>query len=93
MPIYEYECHPCQVRYQMLHGMRETPLQTCPTCGGSVTRCISAPNLNRGNFSSPTPAKYAKMTSSEEVAREAELQKSYQTIWLPPPVKHNPWDR
>ena len=61
MPIYEYECHPFQVLYQLLHGMRETPLQTCPTCGGPVTRRISAPNFNRGNFSSPTQARYANM--------------------------------
>lgn len=43
-------------------------------------------------FRSPTQAKYAKMTSAEEIAREHALQKTYQTIWLPPPVKHSPWE-
>lgn len=91
MPIYEYECSPCQIIYQVRHGMHEAPLHTCPTCTGPVTRRMSAPNLNRRNFSSPTQARYARMTPSEEMAREKALQKSYQTIWLPPPVKHNPW--
>ena len=28
----------------------------------------------------------------EEVVKERELQKDYERIWLPPPVKHSPWD-
>jgi len=91
MPVYEYACDPCQVIYQTRHGMNEEPLQTCQKCGGPVKRLISAPNLNLDNFSSPTEAKYAKMTPQEEIAREKELQRYYETIWLPPPVKHNPW--
>jgi hypothetical protein len=53
---------------------------------------MSAPRLNRHNFSSPTEAKYAKMSEREEVAKERELQKVYERTWLPPPVQHNPWD-
>ena len=59
---------------------------------GTVRRVISPPNLNRSNFSSPTEAKYAKISTRDEVNRERELQREYQKIWLPPPVKHNPWD-
>jgi hypothetical protein len=32
------------------------------------------------------------MSPREEVAKERELQKDYERIWLPPPVKHSPWD-
>lgn len=92
MPVYEYKCNPCRVIYQVRQGMNDAPLQACPTCNDAVTRLISASNFNRGNFSSPTQAKYAKMLPSDEIAREKELQKSYQTIWLPPPVVHNPWE-
>jgi len=92
MPLYEYVCDSCQVIYQVRHGMNEAPLQTCQRCGGSVKRLLSAPCLNLHNFSSPTEAKYAKMTPREEIAREKELQKFYETVWLPPPVKHNPWE-
>jgi putative FmdB family regulatory protein len=92
MPVYEYECSPCRVIYQVRHSMHAAPLQTCPACNEPVTRLISVSNVKRGNFSSPTQAKYAKMTPSDEIAREKDLQKSYQTLWLPPPVKHNPWE-
>jgi len=77
MPTYEYECEPCRVVYETRARVR---------------RLISAPNLNRGNYASPTEAKYARMSAKEEIARESVLQKDYERIWLPPPVKHSPWD-
>jgi hypothetical protein len=80
------------VVYQVLHGMKEPPLDTCPKCGGAVTRLISAPRIARHNFSSRTEAKYAKVSQREEVAKEEALQRVYERIWLPPPVKHSPWD-
>lgn len=91
MPLYEYVCDLCCVLYHVQHGIKAPPLQTCPRCRGSVQRKISAPNLNTRNHSSPTAAKYAKVTSREEITREKMLQRTYETIWLPPPVKHNPW--
>ncbi len=92
MPVYEYECPPCLIIYEVRQGMKDPPLETCPKCQGLVTRLISAPNINRYNFSSPTEAKYAKISLRDEVRREGELQKEYQKIWLPPPVKHSPWE-
>jgi putative FmdB family regulatory protein len=92
MPVYEYECTPCFTVYEVRHGMTDPPLATCPKCGGSVTRLISAPRMNRYNFSGPSEARYARMSPREEVAKERELQKDYERIWLPPPVKHSPWD-
>ena len=53
---------------------------------------MSAPNLNLANHSSPTEARYARMSEREEVARERVLQKDYQRIWLPPPVRHDPME-
>jgi putative FmdB family regulatory protein len=92
MPVYEYECEPCRVIYEVRQGMRDRPLETCPRCQRGVTRVMSAPNLNLRNFSSPTEARYAKLGAGEEIARERELQKGYERIWLPPPVKHDPWE-
>jgi putative FmdB family regulatory protein len=92
MPIYEYECEPCHVIYEVRQQLNDPPVTTCPRCQGMVTRLISAPNLNLDNFSSPTEARYARMSEREEVARERQLQKGYDRIWLPPPVKHNPWE-
>jgi len=92
MPFYEYECAPCLVVYETMRGMNDAPPLSCPKCGGSLTRLMSAPSLNRYNFSGPTEAKYAKMSPREEIARERELQRVYERIWLPPPVQHTPWD-
>ena len=92
MPVYEYKCEPCQVIYQVLQQMKDSPIQVCPTCAEKVTRLISASNFNRGNYSSPTQAKYANMSDADEIAREQTMQKSFQTVWLPEPVKHNPWE-
>jgi putative FmdB family regulatory protein len=92
MPIYEYECAPCRVIYEVRQSMKDPSMASCPRCLGAVARLISAPRLNLDNFSSPTEAKYARMSDREEIARERELQKDYERIWLPPPVKHSPWD-
>jgi putative FmdB family regulatory protein len=92
MPVYEYECVPCRVVYEVRQGLHDAPLEICPRCQQGVSRLISAPNLNRGNHSSPTAAKYAKMSGREEIARERVLQKDFERIWLPPPVKHSPWE-
>jgi putative FmdB family regulatory protein len=92
MPLYEYECAPCLTIYEVPQRMSDPPLETCPKCHGPVARLISAPNVNRYNYSSPTQAKYGKLSASEEIAKERALQKEYQTVWLPPPVKHSPWD-
>jgi len=92
MPIYEYECAPCHVIYEVRQSLSDPPVATCPRCQGAVTRLISAPNLTLDNYSSPTDAKYPRLSEREEVARERVLQKDYERIWLPPPVKHNPWE-
>ena len=92
MPVYEYECPSCRVIYETRQGLKDAPLAACPRCGSPVTRLISAPNLNRGNYSSPTEARYSKVSEREEIAREKVLQEDYQRIWLPPPVKHSPWN-
>jgi len=92
MPTYEYECTPCRVIVETRHGFSDPPLAECPRCHGAVSRLMSAPNLNRGNHSSPTEARYAKVSPKEELARERVLQHDYERIWLPPPVKHSPWE-
>ncbi len=92
MPAYHYKCEPCRIIYKVSHGMNEQPEISCPECRGATERMLSAPSLNTGGHTSPTAAKYAKIGASEEIARENELQKTNQTIWLPPDVKHSPWD-
>lgn len=42
MPTYEYECKACGHRFERLQNMRESPVRTCPRCGDTVRRLISA---------------------------------------------------
>jgi putative FmdB family regulatory protein len=92
MPFYEYACDPCLIIYKARHGMSEAGPAECPSCHNGLRKVISAPHLNTRNYSSPTEAKYAKLSESDEIAKEEELQKVYKTIWIPPEVKHSPWD-
>lgn len=93
MPTYEYACDPCRIIYQTRHSISAPAPDACPTCRGALRKVISAPQLNTKRFSSPTEAKYSKLSESDEIKKEADLQKIYQTIWLPEDVKHSPWDR
>ncbi len=90
MPIYEYACEGCRVVYEVLQRLNDAPLGECPRCRRAVRRQVSAPRLNTGNFSSPTEARYARMSITEEVKREQVLQRSYETLPFPPGVKHDP---
>jgi len=92
VPFYEYACDPCLIIYKARHGINDPRPEKCPTCQGELRKVVSAPYLNTRNHSSPTEAKYAKVSVSEEIAKEKELQKVYKSIWIPPEVKHSPWD-
>lgn len=91
MPTYEYLCEPCKTIYKTVHGMNETPEHRCPACDEPIARMVSAPNLSLGGWSSPTEARYAKLSHTDEIAREKTLQREYLKVWLPTEVKHSPW--
>jgi putative FmdB family regulatory protein len=92
VPIYEYACDTCFIVYQTRHGISAPRPEKCPKCEAALRKVLSAPSLNLRNHSSPTEAKYADLSVSDEIAKEKELQKVYQTVWIPPEVKHSPWD-
>jgi hypothetical protein len=79
--------------YKTRHKISEPGPDQCPKCSGALRKVISAPSLNTARFTSPTEAKYADLAISDEIKKEKELQKVYETIWLPEGVKHSPWDR
>jgi hypothetical protein len=81
------------VVYKTRHGMNEPGPEQCPKCGSALRKVISAPSLNTARYTSPTEAKYANLSESDEIKKEKQLQKVYETIWLPEDVKHSPWDR
>jgi putative FmdB family regulatory protein len=40
MPIYEYECEQCGVRFERLQRMVDPALSDCPECNGHVHRVV-----------------------------------------------------
>jgi putative FmdB family regulatory protein len=40
MPLYEYECEDCGVRFECRQPITAEPLEDCPECGGDVHRLI-----------------------------------------------------
>ena len=40
MPLYEYECESCGVRFERRQHMEDDPVRECPECGGDVHRLI-----------------------------------------------------
>ena len=40
MPLYEYQCTECGVRFERHQRFQDAPVRTCPECGGTVQRLI-----------------------------------------------------
>ena len=46
MPLYEYECGACGVRFEIIHKFSDQPAPVCTTCGqGPVRKLPSAPAI------------------------------------------------
>ncbi|MGE5252848.1 MAG: FmdB family zinc ribbon protein [Planctomycetaceae bacterium] len=52
MPIYEYEakssgrkCRKCSSGFEVIQRLSDSPLSSCPGCGGEVRRRISRPRV------------------------------------------------
>lgn len=43
MPLYEYECHSCGKRFEVLQKFSDEPLKVHEECGGEASRLLSAP--------------------------------------------------
>jgi putative FmdB family regulatory protein len=67
MPVYEYECEHCGVRFERLQRMSEAALTDCPECGGHIHRVMQPVGVifkgsgfyvtdNRGRSSTGVPA-------------------------------------
>ncbi|MBN2304346.1 MAG: zinc ribbon domain-containing protein [Anaerolineae bacterium] len=40
MPLYEYQCEECGVRFERVQSFKDEPLTECPECSGDVHRLI-----------------------------------------------------
>ena len=68
MPIYEYECEQCGVRFERLQRMADAALTDCPECSGHVHRVMQPVGIifkgsgfyvtdNKGKSSTGVPLK------------------------------------
>jgi putative FmdB family regulatory protein len=45
MPLYEYQCQTCGVRFERLQRKSDPILEQCPECDGAVRRLIQPPGI------------------------------------------------
>lgn len=56
MPTYDYHCDKCECRFSAMHKISDAA-PPCPSCGGSVSKLLSAPAVHGGgNRSSAQPS-------------------------------------
>jgi putative FmdB family regulatory protein len=73
MPLYEYQCQDCGVRFERRQHISDEPLRVCPECGGEVHRLIQPVGVifkgsgfyvtdNRAKSSTATPGSTHRST-------------------------------
>ena len=61
MPVYEYECGVCQIRFERKQSFDEEPVTTCPECQGKARRIIhSIPVIFKGSGFYSTDSRKSK---------------------------------
>ncbi|MGH8638790.1 MAG: FmdB family zinc ribbon protein [Burkholderiales bacterium] len=45
MPLYEYQCDACSHRFERIQKFSDPPIETCPSCGGTVKKLLSSPAI------------------------------------------------
>ena len=45
MPLYEYQCDSCAHRFERIQKFSDPPVETCPSCGGTVKKLPSSPAI------------------------------------------------
>lgn len=89
MPIYEYECEQCGVRFEKMQRMADAPLTDCPECEGHVHRVMQPVGIifkgsgfyvtdNKGKSSTGMPPR-----KKEEEAKPAEARSESTTSTAP----------
>lgn len=76
MPIYEYECQQCGIRFERLQKFSDLPVTTCPECEGDVKRLIHPVGIVfKGSGWYVTDSR-AKSPTTEPVSKKSEKNKN-----------------
>ena len=75
MPLYEYQCDACSHRFERIQKFSDPPIETCPSCGGTVRKLLSSPAIQfKGTGWYITD--YAKKSSSDSTKAPSSPGKS-----------------
>ena len=85
MPLYEYKCQECGLRFERRQSFTEEPVSICPDCHGEVVRLIHAAGIifkgsgfyvtdNRGKSSTAVAGKTKE--EGQETAAASPSEKS-----------------
>lgn len=73
MPIYEYACDSCGIRFERVQHMNEPALARCPECGGHVHRVFQPVGIIfKGSGFYVTDNKAKSSTSTPGTKKELE---------------------
>ncbi len=76
MPIYEYECGSCRVRFEKKQSFNAKPIATCPECQGKTSRVIHpAPIIFKGSGFYTTDNRKGGGIESDKVKEELPSKK------------------
>ena len=83
MPIYEYKavsrkdsCSQCRDGFDCLRNLSDPPLTHCPSCGGAITKLISAPAVGGSKSGFDDRAKSAGFHKLKKLGK-GEYEKQY----------------
>jgi putative FmdB family regulatory protein len=72
MPLYEYECEGCGMRFERRQHMEDEPVRVCPECGGTVHRLIQPVGIIfKGSGFYVTDNRAKSSTSPPRAAKES----------------------
>lgn len=76
MPIYEYKCNECGVRFERIQSFSDEPVKVCPECGGETHRLIQPAGIifkGSGFYVNDSKAsrKNLTSTSSKDASNDA----------------------
>jgi putative FmdB family regulatory protein len=77
MPLYEYECRRCGVRFERRQSFTDEPVRVCPECGGAVYRLVQPVGIvfkgsgfyvtdHRSTSSTATPGKKTEREGAKD---------------------------
>ena len=90
MPIYEYQCKECGVRFERIQSFSDEPVKVCPECEGEVQRLIQPAGIifkgsgfyvndsksSRKNLNSTTRKETAAETASSKKSDDSNSSSS-----------------